>query len=104
MLDRQPIGWARPTKPSPLDDAEDSKPYALAQPQRERRGRATRQDNAVLNLWRRQMGHIQKVFRKINQAAYLISIQFLMIMILVVQNRQMAVLGRRPCSFPTSAG
>src|SRR5262245_18688302 len=38
-LDRMPIGYKRPTKPSPLDDAEDSKPYVLAQPVREARGR-----------------------------------------------------------------
>jgi hypothetical protein len=93
-LDRMPIGYKRPTKPSPLDDAEDSKPYVLAQPVPDARGRAKRQDNAALNLWRRQIGAIQRVFRKIHQAAYLVSVPFLMILLLgiVVKNRQMALL------------
>jgi hypothetical protein len=94
-LDRMPLGQRRPTKPSPLDDAEDSKPYVLAQPVREARGRAVRQDNVVLNLWRRQLGGFQKLFRKVHQAAYLISVPFLMILILgvVLGSRQMALLG-----------
>jgi hypothetical protein len=94
-IDRMPAGYRRPTKPSPLDDAEDSKPYVLAQPVRDTRGRATRQDNVALNLWRRQLGGIQRVFRKINQAAYLVSVPFLMILLLgiAVRNRPMALLG-----------
>jgi hypothetical protein len=94
-LDRIPLGHRKPTKPSPLDDAEDSKPYVLAQPVRESRGRAGRQDNVVLNLWRRQIGGFQKLFRKIHQAAYLISVPFVMILILgvVLGSRQMALLG-----------
>ncbi len=94
-IDRMPAGYRRPTKPSPLDDAEDSKPYVLAQPVRDPRGRATQQANAALNLWRRQLGGIQKVFRKISQAAYLVSVPFLMILLLGValKNRPMALLG-----------
>ncbi len=94
-VDRMPLGYRRPTKPSPLDDAEDSKPYVLAQPEIAARGRAGRQDNAVLNLWRRQLGGFQKLFRSIHQAAYLISVPFLMILILgiVLGSRQMALLG-----------
>ena len=86
---------ARTYLPSALDDAEDSKPYVLAQPVREPRGRVTRHDNAALNLWRRQLGGIQKVFRKISQAAYLVSVPFLMILILgaVLKSRPMALLG-----------
>jgi hypothetical protein len=89
-LDRMPIGQRRPTRPSPLDDAQDSKPYALAQPVRQKRGRVHVQDNVVLRFWRRQLGGIQKLFRKINQAAYLVSVPFLMILILGV------VVGHRP--------
>jgi hypothetical protein len=94
-MDRMPLGYKRPTKPSPLDDAEDSKPYALAQPVRESRGRAGRQDNAVLNLWRRQLGGFQKLFRKIYQAAYLVSVPFVMILMLgaVLGSRSMALFG-----------
>jgi hypothetical protein len=91
-LDRMPIG---PRKPSPLDVAEDSKPYALAQPVRQDRGRPRVQDNVVVRVWRRQLGGVQKLFRKINQTAYLVSVPFLMILLLgiVVGNRPMALLG-----------
>jgi hypothetical protein len=43
----------------------------------------------------RQVGGLQKVFRKINQAAYLVSVPFLAILILgaVLQSRQLAILG-----------
>lgn len=94
-VDRMPLGRKTPAKPSPLDDAEDSKPYVLAQPVRESRGRAARQDNVVLNLWRRQLGGIQKLFRKIHQAAYLVSVPFIMILIFgaVAGSRPMAILG-----------
>ena len=94
-LDRMPLGYRRPTQPSPLDDAEDSKPYALAQPVRKDRGRVRVQDNVVVRVWRRQLGGVQKFFRKINQAAYLVSVPFLMILLLgvVVGNRPMALFG-----------
>ena len=94
-LDRMTVGRQRPPRPSPLDDAEDSKPYVLAQPVREARGRATRQDNVALNLWRRQLGGIQRIFRKVHQAAYLISVPFLMILLLgaAIRSRQMALFG-----------
>jgi hypothetical protein len=90
-VDRMPLA---PRKATPLDDSlGDSKPYALAAPVSEWRGRATIHDNVVLRVWRQQLGHIQKLFRKLNQAAYLISIPFLMILILgaVIGNRPMAV-------------
>jgi hypothetical protein len=82
-------------RPDPLDDAEDSKPYSLAQPAREDRGRVKRQDNAALNLWRRQIGGIQHIFRRINEAAYFLSVPFIMILLLgtAVRNRPMALLG-----------
>ena len=85
----------RPTLPSALDDAEDSKPYVLAQPAYEDRGRAKGQGNAVVRIWRRQLGGIQKLFRKINQAAYLVSVPFLMILVFgaVVGSRQIALFG-----------
>jgi len=94
-VDRMPLGQWRPSKPSPLDDAEDSKPYALAHPEREKRGRVRAQDNIVARVWRRQLGRVQKLFRKINQSAYLVSIPFLMILLLgaAVGNRPMALFG-----------
>jgi hypothetical protein len=94
-VDRMPAGFRKQTKPSPLDDAADSKPYVLAQPVREAHGRVTRQDNAALNLWRRKVGGLEKLFRKLNQAAYLISVPFLLILIFgaVVKSRQLALFG-----------
>jgi hypothetical protein len=91
-LDRVPI---RKRKPDPLDDAEDSKPYVLARPLIEDRGRAKVQDNVVLRLWRQQLGGLMKIFRKINQAAYLLSVPFIMILLLgtAVRSRPMAMLG-----------
>jgi hypothetical protein len=93
--DRIRIGTRKRAAPSPLDDAEDSKPYALAQPEREYRGRVTMQDNAALRVWRRQIGGLERLFRKINQAAYLVSVPFLMILLLgvLLHNRPMALFG-----------
>ena len=51
-VDRMPI---RNKKADPLDQAEDSKPYVLAQPVREDRGRVEALDNVVLMLWRKQI-------------------------------------------------
>jgi hypothetical protein len=94
-VDRMPLGQRRPTKPSPLDDAEDSKPYVLAQPIREERGAVRSQDNVVLRVWRGQLGGIQRIFRWINETAYLISVPFIMMLLLgtMVRNRPMALLG-----------
>lgn len=94
-LDRMPYGQMRPTKPSPLDDAADSKPYALAQPiPVYGRGTAPRA-SVALNLWRRQIGLIQKILRRVSQAAYLLSVPFVMLLILgaVIKNRPLALMG-----------
>jgi hypothetical protein len=96
-LDRMPIGRRRERErpPSPLDDAEDSKPYVLAQPIRERRGAVRSHDNLVLRAWRGQLSGIHRVFRWINETAYLISVPFIMMLLFgtVVRNRPMALLG-----------
>ena len=91
-VDRMPLFKK---KPDPLDDAEDSKPYVLAKPLVENRGRAKVQDNVVLRVWRQQLGGIMKIFRTINQAAYLLSVPFIMILLLgtAVRNRPMAMFG-----------
>jgi hypothetical protein len=82
-------------KPDALADAEDSNPYVLAKPDRATRGQVKVQDNAVLRAWRNQLGGIMKIFRQINQAADLVSVPFLMILVLgaVVKSRQIALLG-----------
>ena len=96
-LDRMPIGRRREREraPSPLDDAEDSKPYVLAQPIREERGAVRPLDNVVLRVWRGQLGGIQRILRWINETAYLLSVPFIMMLLLgtVARNRPMALLG-----------
>jgi hypothetical protein len=95
-IDRMPAGVRRGSAPSPLDDLGDSKPYALAEPERgESRGRVTRRAGAVARVWRREVGGIQKLFRKLNETAYLVSVPFLMILLLgaVVRSRPLALFG-----------
>jgi hypothetical protein len=94
-MDRMPLGYRKPTKPSPLDDAEDSKPYALAKPVATAGGRGGKGLNPAVVLWRRQLGGVQKLFRKINQTAYVVSVPFVMILLfgIIVKNRHTAVLG-----------
>lgn len=94
-VDRLP-GRFRAAKPDPLDDAEDSKPYELAAPVREvYRGRVHRQDNVVLGAWRRALAPFQKYTRKINEAAYFISVPFLVILLFgaAVKSRHLALMG-----------
>jgi hypothetical protein len=92
-----PIGQRRERyrPPSPLDDAEDSKPYVLAQPIDEGRGPVRSQDNVVLRVWRGQIGRVQKILRWIDGTAYLISVPFIMLILLgwMARNRPMALLG-----------
>jgi hypothetical protein len=92
-LDRKPV--PRQFLPSALDDGADSKPYLLAQPDRVYRGRVKSQDSTLLRIWRGQLGKLQKLFRTINQAAYLASLPFLMILIFgaAVKNRPLAIFG-----------
>jgi hypothetical protein len=93
-VDRMRVGHAKPSM-FPEDDLADSKPYALAQPVREKRGRVRAQDNVIVRVWRRQLGRVQKLFRKTNQFAYLVSVPFLMVLLFgaVVGNRPMALFG-----------
>jgi len=93
-IDRMPAGYR---KPSPYDDdLADSKPYALATPERRpTSGGASGAAGAVVRVWRGQLGGVQKLFRKINETAYLVSIPFLMILLLgaAVRNRPLALFG-----------
>jgi len=94
-IDRMPAGYR---KPSPYDDDDlgDSKPYALATPERRpRSGGGTGPAGAVVRVWRGQLGGVQKLFRKINETAYLVSIPFLMILLLgaAVRNQPLALFG-----------
>jgi hypothetical protein len=91
-VDRVPL---RPSLPSALDDAEDSKPYVLAKPLVKNRGPVRIQDNVLVRLWRRELGWVQKVFRWLNESAYFVSIPFLMILLFgtVVKSRPLALFG-----------
>jgi hypothetical protein len=78
------------------DELADSKPYALAKPERRQSGRGgSGPAGVVVRVWRGQLGGLQKLFRRINETAYLISIPFLMILLLgaVIRNRPIALFG-----------
>ncbi len=51
--------------------------------------------NTVVRAWRNQIGGITKIFRKVNQAAYLASVPFLMILVIgaALKSRHWAMLG-----------
>jgi len=94
-IDRMPAGYRKPS-PYDVDDLADSKPYALAQPERRpSSGGPSGPAGAVVRVWRGQLGRVQKLFRKINETAYLVSIPFLMILLLgaAVRNRPVAFFG-----------
>jgi DNA-directed RNA polymerase subunit RPC12/RpoP len=77
-------------KPSmfPEDELADSAPYVLAQPERRSGGgRVVSQVSGVKFLWQRQLGKIEKVFRWINQTAYLVSVPFIMVLLLGIMIR-----------------
>jgi hypothetical protein len=94
-VDRMRVGWKKWAAPAAPGEAEDSKPYALAKHVRDKRGRARSQDRPILRTWRRGLGGLQKFFRKINQAAYLVSTPFLMLLLIgaAVKSRPMALFG-----------
>jgi len=85
----------KPTAMSVLDDAEDSKPYILAQPLPRSSGQVSRGANLALGFWRRQVGKFQKVFRSLNETAYLFSIPFIILLLIgiAVKSRSTALLG-----------
>jgi hypothetical protein len=82
-------------KPSRFDDIDDSKPYNLAQPVKASRGAVRAPAGAALGLWRRQVGKLQKLFRSLNETAYLLSIPFIIIVLvgIVLKSRSTALFG-----------
>jgi hypothetical protein len=94
-IDRMPAGHKRPAMFAE-DDLADSKPYVLAKPERRQSGGGGHKSAGVVTrVWRGQLGGLQKLFRKLNQAAYLVSIPFLMVLVFgtVVGNRPTALFG-----------
>jgi hypothetical protein len=98
-VDSLPIGRAhrQPIKPKYDEDLGDSKPYRLAPPVlKSVRGRSSgKPANGLQMLWRKDLGIVQKLFRKINETAYLISVPFLLMVLLgaIVKNRPLALAG-----------
>lgn len=93
-VDRIPIGVRRGSAPSPLDDAEDSKPYALVKPERgESGGRVSAHNNVVGRFWNREVGVVARIFRWLNESAYLLSVPFIMILLFAtaIKSRPLAL-------------
>ena len=81
--------------PSALDDAADSKPYVLATPDRKERHGRGGSPNVVVATWRHEMGVIQRIFRWLNESAYLVSIPFVIILLfgIAVKAYSIAIFG-----------
>ncbi len=92
-----PIGGARrPIKPEYDDDLGDSKPYDLAEPIRPTGGRpSSKPAGGAKILWRKYLGVVQKLFRTLNETAYLISVPFLLMVLLgaIIGSRPLALMG-----------
>jgi uncharacterized protein YjbJ (UPF0337 family) len=86
----------RPFAPSALDDAEDSKPYVMEAPdRRDAHGKGGGPPNVVLAAWRHEMGVIQRIFRWLNESAYVVSIPFVIILLfgIAVKSYAIAIFG-----------
>jgi hypothetical protein len=87
----------KPIKPKYDEDLGDGKPYQLAQPVlKTARGRSSgKMASGATILWRNNLGHLQKLFRKMNETAYLISVPFLLMILLgaIISQRQLALAG-----------
>jgi hypothetical protein len=93
-IDRMPIG--RPVKSKYDDDLGDSKPYLVGQPLiAGTRAPKAQAASGLKMAWRKELGGVQKFFRKLNETAYLISVPFLLLILLgaIIQNRPLALMG-----------
>lgn len=99
-VDRVPGVRKRDPKAPPIDDdLGDSKPYAMVSswklpttsPVRGGSGPA----GAAAIGWRQALGSIQRLFRRINEFAYLLSVPFIMLLLIgaTMHNRSLALLG-----------
>jgi hypothetical protein len=80
------------------DDLGDSNPYKLGEPIRPTAHGyyiKSRPASGLTMLWRRELGYVQKLFRWLNETAYLLSVPFLMMILFggVVRSRPVALLG-----------
>jgi hypothetical protein len=88
----------RPYLPSALDDAADSKPYVLEKLDRRdvrMRHGGGKPANAAVVAWRRSWGRLQKIFRWLNQSAYVASVPFIVILLfgIAVKSHSIAIFG-----------
>jgi hypothetical protein len=87
----------RPEKPSPLDEPSTPGPYKLASVPSlpAYRAGAGKPAGPLTRGYRQGMGEIQKLFRWINESAYLVSVPFLMCLLLglALPNHNLVVLG-----------
>lgn len=99
-IDRVPGVRKRDPKAPPIDDdLGDSKPYAMVSswklpattPVRGTTGPA----GATTIGWRHAWGAVQRLFRRINEFAYLLSVPFIMLLLIgaTMHNRSLALLG-----------
>jgi hypothetical protein len=82
------------TKPKYDEDLGDSKPYQIGQTLiKPRKGSSGHVASSATILWRNNLGHLQKLFRKVNETAYLISVPFLLLILLgaILSQRQLAL-------------
>jgi hypothetical protein len=90
------FGARRQVKPQYDDDLGDSKPYQISAPIRPGAARSSgRGPSGATILWKKNLGGLQKLFRKLNETAYLISVPFLLVILLgaIVQSRPLALVG-----------
>ncbi len=96
-IDSMPVGGGRrPIKPKYDEDLGDSKPYQIGQPLVVGAGgKSSRPASDLKMLWRKDLGFVQKITRKINETAYLISVPFLLLILLgaIIRNRPLALTG-----------
>ncbi len=97
--DQIPIGRKPGRASSPFDTAADSKPYSLVKPDRReaRAARGGRPAGFIVQLWRGNLGTIQKLFRWLNQSAYVVSVPFIIIFLFgaAIKDRNIALFGAR---------
>ena len=86
---RSPFGKQQTAKRKAADDdLGDGLPYAVEQFDKgDKRGRATKPVSGVKMAYRKELNSVLKILRMINEAAYLVSVPFLMILLLGILTR-----------------
>ena len=93
---RSPFGKQQVSKRKAADDdLGDGLPYLMEQPVKDNRGRVSKPVSGAKMLYRKELTVVLKILRMINEAAYLASVPFLMVLLLgiLTKNHAMAVFG-----------